>query len=164
LSRPSDPNIRRSRAATTPSSGRTNPAERERAYARVDNLTKCLSPAKDEPSRRTKFIKRQLKHMLSIFIATLLASFLSSHFDLNFFRGHNTELDQPRSICLALNRQRLCTSWATYSLDRATLEDDEVWLYSRQCAESGGSAEYKTHIGDGGMIFVCVDQRMPGCN
>lgn len=60
----------------------------------------------------------------------------------------------------------MCTSWASYSLDKVTEledDDDDVFFHSRQCAAAGGTAEYKTKTGDGGMLFVCVRDRTKNC-
>lgn len=70
----------------------------------------------------------------------------------------------PRSICLSRNGSNLCLSWATYDTDKATAaEADDIVRHSLGCAQSGGSAEFKTETRDGGLLFVCVSNRADGC-
>lgn len=71
---------------------------------------------------------------------------------------------KPRSICLNRNGHNLCVSWATYDTDKTTpAEADGIVKHSLECAQTGGSAEFKTETRDGGLLFVCVSNRADGC-
>lgn len=71
---------------------------------------------------------------------------------------------KPRSVCLARDGKNLCVSWATYDTDKATSgEESDIVRYSIECANSKGSAEFKTQTSDGGTLFICVSNRATGC-
>ncbi|KAH0043877.1 hypothetical protein KCU78_g502, partial [Aureobasidium melanogenum] len=65
----------------------------------------------------------------------------------------------PRSICLSRNKNMLCSSWASYAGNGLPDEAyDTITRYSTDCAQSGGSAEFKAIINDGGILFICQRQ------
>ncbi|KAK6008126.1 hypothetical protein QM012_000029 [Aureobasidium pullulans] len=72
--------------------------------------------------------------------------------------------DKPRSVCLSRDKHNLCVSWASYTgSGLKSGESNDITYYSTQCANSGGSAEFKTSMADGGILFICVSDRADGC-
>ena len=71
----------------------------------------------------------------------------------------------PRSICHVFDEVNVvCTSWATYSGRKITdKQRNDIVQYSIDCGRSGGSAEFKTVIPDGGVLYKCVSDRARGC-
>ena len=79
------------------------------------------------------------------------------------FNG-NRDNKNPRSVCLARDGHNLCVSWATYDTEKTSgAENADIVKYSVQCAQSGGSSEFKTSTAGNGVLFICVSDRAKGC-
>ncbi|KAI6814565.1 hypothetical protein KC340_g16034 [Hortaea werneckii] len=106
-------------------------------------------------------------HSLGGFVSSIGSSTFGIQLSQQLDKAFDGKRDgkSPRSICYTENKKRLCTSWATYSGDVATTgEKNDITRYSRECAESGGSTEFKTTTTDGGVLFICVSNRPDGCH
>ena len=71
---------------------------------------------------------------------------------------------RPRSVCLSRDKNNLCVSWASYTgSGLRSGEANSITQFSTECAQSDGSAEFKTTMSDGGILFICVSNRADGC-
>lgn len=69
----------------------------------------------------------------------------------------NQDSSNSRSICLSRDNNSSCVSWASYIGSGVEAADaDSVTGFSVECALSGGVAEFKSTMSDGGLFFVCV--------
>lgn len=72
--------------------------------------------------------------------------------------------DRPRSICLTRDKNNLCVSWASYTGSGLPGKDaDTITRFSTECAQSDGSAEFKTVMDNGSILYICVSNRADGC-
>lgn len=138
------------------------------AYVEEPGLTKrdwydCRFP-------RANYIQKfccNTGHALGTFVGNTGAAAMGGYLNSLLQESINGKRDnqKPRSVCLSRDGKNMCVSWASYSTDKATgAEDNDITNYSVQCAKSGGSAEFKTGTGDGGLLFICVSDRADGCN
>jgi hypothetical protein len=105
-------------------------------------------------------------HALGTFVSSTGAAAAGGYISSLLREGFNRKRDNqnPRSVCLSRDGHNLCVSWATYSTEVTTgAEDADIVKYSVQCAQSGGSAEFKTSTSGNGLLFICVSNRAKGC-
>ncbi|KAH0280905.1 hypothetical protein KCU91_g680, partial [Aureobasidium melanogenum] len=100
-----------------------------------------------------KTLKTILWYILIGFVFTAFLKYLG----FNSSPFHNRNNDIPMSICHSRDSNNLCASWASYPGNwRSSADDDAITQSSTECVQSGGSAEFKTIMDDGGVLFVCV--------
>ena len=105
-------------------------------------------------------------HALGTFVSSTGSAAMGGYVSSLMQEAFNGKRDNqsPRSVCLARDGHNLCVSWATYDTDKTTqAENADVVKYSVQCAQSGGSSEFKTTTAGNGVLFICVSDRAKGC-
>jgi hypothetical protein len=105
-------------------------------------------------------------HALGTFVSSTGSAAAGGYINSLLQEAFNGKRDNksPRSVCLSRDGHNLCISWATYNTEVTTgAEDADIVKYSVQCAQSGGSAEFKTSTGSNGLLFICVSDRAKGC-
>lgn len=105
-------------------------------------------------------------HAIGSFVSATGSAAAGSYLGTLLGEAFNGSRDnqKPRSICLSRDGHNLCVSWATY--DTAKLragEASNIQQYSIDCGVTGGSAEFKNVMSDGGILFICVSNRADGC-
>ncbi|KAG9657833.1 hypothetical protein KCU98_g2528, partial [Aureobasidium melanogenum] len=116
--------------------------------------TTCQS-CKPAPIFSIKTLQTLLWYIAIGFSATALLDYLG----INASPSRGRAVGNPRSICLSRDKNDSCTSWASYTGSGLPGRDENtITDFSIECAQSGGSAEFKTIMSDGGILFICEQQ------
>jgi len=105
-------------------------------------------------------------HALGTFVSSTGSAAAGGYISSLLQESFNGKRDNqsPRSVCLSRDGHNLCVSWATYNTENTSgAEDADIVKYSVQCAQSGGSSEFKTSTAGNGLLFICVSNRAKGC-
>lgn len=105
-------------------------------------------------------------HAVGAFVSATGAAAAGGYINTLLHEAFNGKRDnqKPRSVCLVRDGHNLCVSWAAYSTDKATdAEDNAITRFSVECAQKGGSSEFETTDGNGGLVYICVSNRAKGC-
>ncbi|KAG9853844.1 hypothetical protein KCU98_g2855, partial [Aureobasidium melanogenum] len=102
---------------------------------------------------------RTLQTLLWYIAIGFAATALLNYLGINGSPSHARDDDYPRSICLSRDKNDSCISWASYTGSGLPGRDENtITDFSIECAQSGGSAEFKTMMSDGEILFICEQQ------
>ncbi|KAH0279957.1 hypothetical protein KCU91_g1368, partial [Aureobasidium melanogenum] len=105
------------------------------------------------------FSIKTLQTLLWYIAIGFAASALLDYLGINGPLSHSRDDDYPRSICLSRDKNDSCISWASYTGSGLTgIDENAITDFSIECAQSGGSAEFKTIMSNGGILFICEQQ------